>query len=183
MTENVIRFGPYTTRQCLIIDIINNDLIEEAETFNVTLQHPLAGGAKGIKLTPKVATVTVEDRDSMFPDTSIESAKLICVLTAVATVTFESAEYTVQETSSSLRVCVRVVRPRFTSCPVNHPFNLTLLVYDGTACNYYFSLCVCSMHIFSNHIIWCGHFVNTLTLPYETPYRDHFSELNQCLYI
>ena len=137
LTDTTLRFGACAKRQCLTIDIINNDLIEEAETFTITLQHPSSGGTNDIILNPTEATITIEDHDSTFSDTSFAlSFNFLSFLTPVAIVTFERTVYSVQETSSSLRVCARIVSPRSSSCPVNHAFNLTLYVTDGTASNY-----------------------------------------------
>ncbi|CAI8013443.1 FRAS1-related extracellular matrix protein 2 [Geodia barretti] len=110
-----LRFGSCAKRQCLTVDIIDNNLIEDTETFTLTLQHPLRGGTDDIILGPTVATVTIEDED-------------------MTIVTFDRTEYSVQETSGSLTICARVVSPAV-SCPVTTPFSLTLYVYDGTASN------------------------------------------------
>ncbi|CAI8026694.1 FRAS1-related extracellular matrix protein 2 [Geodia barretti] len=113
--DPTLRFGACAMRQCLTVDIIDNNLIEDAETFNLTLIHLPRGSTDDITLHPTVATVTIEDEDMVI-------------------VAFDRTEYSVQETSGSLTICARVVSPGV-SCPVTTPLSLTLYVYDRTAVN------------------------------------------------
>ena len=62
-------FGACAMRQCLTVDIIDNNLIEDAETFTLTLKHPPRGSTDDIVLDPTVATVTIEDEDGTFVGT------------------------------------------------------------------------------------------------------------------
>ena len=67
MRDPTLRFGACAKRQCLTVDIINDNLIEDTETFTVTLQHPpTGGGTDSIVLDPTVATVTIKDEDGTF---------------------------------------------------------------------------------------------------------------------
>ena len=49
--------------------MIDNNLIEDTETFTLTLQHPLRGGADDIVLDPTLVTVSIEDEDGTFVGT------------------------------------------------------------------------------------------------------------------
>ena len=64
--DPTLRFGACAKRQCLTVDIIDNNLIDDAETFNLTLIHPPRGSTDDITLHPTVATVTIEDEDSTY---------------------------------------------------------------------------------------------------------------------
>ena len=69
MRDPTLRFGACAKRQCLTVDIIDNNLIEDTETFTLTLKHPPRGGTADIVLDPTVATVTIEDEDGTFVGT------------------------------------------------------------------------------------------------------------------
>ena len=133
LNDRALNFGACSKKECLTVDIIDDDLIEDTETFTITLQPPSQDFTERIILSPNVTTVTIEDEDSKFPDLSLVFYSVF-FLPVVAIVTFDRTEYIVQETSSSLTVCARVISPRV-SCPVTIPFSLTLIVSDNTACN------------------------------------------------
>ena len=67
--DPTLRFGACAMRQCLTVDIIDNNLIEDAETFTLTLKHPHRGSTDDIVLDPTVATVTIKDEDGAFVGT------------------------------------------------------------------------------------------------------------------
>ncbi|CAI8038161.1 FRAS1-related extracellular matrix protein 2 [Geodia barretti] len=115
LNDRALNFGECSKKECLTVDIIDDDLIEDTETFTITLQPPSQDFTERIILSPNVTTVTIEDED-------------------MAIVTFDRTEYIVQETSGSLTVCASVISPRV-SCPVTIPFSLTLLISDNTALN------------------------------------------------
>ena len=66
MRDPTLRFGACAKRQCLTVDIIDNNLIEDTETFTLTL---LRGSPDDIMLDPTVATVSIEDEDGTFVGT------------------------------------------------------------------------------------------------------------------
>ena len=65
-----MNFSACSKKECLTVDIIDDDLIEDAETFTITLQPPSQDFTERIILSPNVTTVTIEDEDSKFPDLS-----------------------------------------------------------------------------------------------------------------
>ena len=65
-----MNFSACSKKECLTVDIIDNDSIEDAETFTITLQPLSQDFTERIILSPNVTTVTIEDEDSKFPDLS-----------------------------------------------------------------------------------------------------------------
>ena len=61
--NNILRFGACEKKQCLPITIVDNDIIEDTETFEVTLA-PALGLSNRFTLDPRVTTITIEDGDS-----------------------------------------------------------------------------------------------------------------------
>ena len=65
ITDNTMRFLRCATMQCMLIDIINDNLIEDTEMFTITVNPPRQGFTDDITISPSVATITIEDEDSM----------------------------------------------------------------------------------------------------------------------
>ena len=65
ITDNTMRFMECAKMQCMIIDIINDNLIEDTEMFTITVNPPHQGFTDDITISPSVATITIEDGDSM----------------------------------------------------------------------------------------------------------------------
>ena len=68
LNDRAVNFSACSKKECLTVDIIDNDSIEDAETFTITLQPPSQDFTERIILSPNVTTVTIEDEDSKFPD-------------------------------------------------------------------------------------------------------------------
>ena len=64
ITESILRFGACENKQCLPVTIVDNDIIEDAETFQVTLAPSTLGLSNRFTLDPRITTVTIEDGDS-----------------------------------------------------------------------------------------------------------------------
>ena len=60
----MLRFGRCEKRQCITVRIINNDKLEETESFNISLE-----GARGLSSSfifdPLEVSVTITDEDGM----------------------------------------------------------------------------------------------------------------------
>ena len=67
--STLITFNPSRSRECVIINIVENDILESEEDFEVTL-IPM-DNEDFVTLSPDVAIVTISDNDG-------ESALLIC---------------------------------------------------------------------------------------------------------
>ena len=61
-----MRFMGCAKMQCMLIDIINDNLIEDTEIFTITVNPPRQGFTDDITISPSVATVTIEDEDGIF---------------------------------------------------------------------------------------------------------------------
>ena len=137
ITDRTMRFMACAKRQCTQISITNDNLIEDTETFTITVSPPHQGFTDDITISPSVATITIEDEDSMSLNIGIYLFRLSSAalsFSPVAIVTFERPLYEVQETSGRLTVCLSVVQPAV-SCPVNVPFSVDFLVLEDSACN------------------------------------------------
>jgi hypothetical protein len=99
LNDRAVNFSACSKKECLTVDIIDNDLIEDAETFTITLQPPSQHFAERIILSPNVTTVTIEDEDN-------------------ATVGLEEMSFEVNE-GDSIEVCARVTSPSI-FCPINY---------------------------------------------------------------
>ena len=64
LTETFLRFISCSRRQCFDIVIIDDDIIEDVEMFNITLWPPPFGLPRRFTLSPNVTTVTIENDDS-----------------------------------------------------------------------------------------------------------------------
>ena len=64
ITDNFLRVMGCAKMQCMIIDIINDNLIEDTEMFTITVSPPRQGFTNDITISPSVATITIEDEDS-----------------------------------------------------------------------------------------------------------------------
>ena len=134
-TDRTMRFIACAKMQCMQIDIINDNLIEDTEMFTITVSPPRQGLTNDITISPSVATITIEDEDSTSLNRNLfrlSSAALF--YSPVAIVTFDRTFYEVQETSGLLTVCLSVVSPAV-SCPVTTPFSVDFFVVEGNACN------------------------------------------------
>ena len=60
----MLRFGSCDKRNCITVQIINNDKLEETESFNISLE-----GARGLSsafiFDPHEVSVTITDEDGM----------------------------------------------------------------------------------------------------------------------
>ena len=60
----LLRFGACETRQCVTIQIINDDKLEETESFNISLE-----GSHGVSsqfiLDPQQASIYITDEDGI----------------------------------------------------------------------------------------------------------------------
>ena len=68
LNDRAVNFGACSKKECLTVDIIDDDLIEDTETFTITLQPPSQDFAERIILSPNVTTVAIEDEHGLFPD-------------------------------------------------------------------------------------------------------------------
>ena len=119
----------------MLIDIINDNLIEDTEIFTITVNPPRQGFTDDITISPSVATITIEDEDSMSLNRYLfRLSSAVFFFSPVAIVTFDRTLYEVQETSSRLTVCLSVVQPAV-SCPVATPFSVDFFVLEDSACN------------------------------------------------
>ena len=56
-------FGNITRRQCVNVNITDDAVREDAETFTVTLEKPVNGSLRKILIHPAMVTVTILDND------------------------------------------------------------------------------------------------------------------------
>ena len=134
-TDTTMRFLRCAKVQCMLIDIINDNLIEDTEMFTITVNPPRQGFTDDITISPSVATITIEDEDSMSLNRYLfRLSSAVLFFSPVAIVTFDRTLYEVQETSGRLTVCLSVVLPAV-SCPVTIPFSVDYFVLEGSACN------------------------------------------------
>ncbi|CAI8052068.1 hypothetical protein GBAR_LOCUS28505 [Geodia barretti] len=105
LNDRAVNFGACSKKECLTVDIIDDDLIEDTETFTITLQPPSQDFTERIILSPNVTTVAIEDEHD-------------------ATVGLEEMSYEVNE-GDSIEVCARVTSPSI-SCPISYGFSLTI---------------------------------------------------------
>ena len=68
LNDRALNFGACSKKECLTVDIIDDDLIEDTETFTITLQPPSQDFTERIILSPNVTTVAIEDEHGLFPD-------------------------------------------------------------------------------------------------------------------
>ena len=64
ITDNFLKFMGCAKMQCIIIDIINDNLTEDTEMFTVTVNPPRQDFTDDITISPSVATITIENEDS-----------------------------------------------------------------------------------------------------------------------
>jgi glucose/arabinose dehydrogenase len=63
-SAQLVVFGPGETTKSIIVPIVNDQLVEGNETFNVAIDQSLGGATTGV---PRTATVTIIDDDGPFP--------------------------------------------------------------------------------------------------------------------
>ena len=63
--EAVLRFDDCDTWQCVLVSIINDDVMEDTEMFSVTLEQAPIGYNSTITFDPQVANVTIDDDDGI----------------------------------------------------------------------------------------------------------------------
>ena len=135
ITDRIMRFMACAKMQCTRISITNDNLIEDTEMFTITVSPPRQGFTDDITISPSVATITIEDEDSMSLNWYLFRLSFaVLFFSPVAIVTFDRTLYEVQETSGRLTVCLSVVSPAV-SCPVSTPFSVGFFVIEGSACN------------------------------------------------
>ncbi len=111
-TSTTLNFAPGDTSQSTEITIINDDLVEtDVESFQVALSTQ--------ETNPDISVRTLRSNVSITDDDS-------------ATVSLSSAEYTVSETSGTVRITVQVDGGP-AGCPVDFRFSVRLSTLDGTA--------------------------------------------------
>ena len=108
VTETVTFPANSTTSQTVDITVNDDAFVEYVETFTVSLESDDERVAVG-----NPATVAIESEDTL-------------------ELAFESETYTVQETSGSFRVTIRVVSPTV-ACPFDGSFSVRVSTVDGTA--------------------------------------------------
>ncbi len=84
--NGTLTFGAGEVERTIVVPIINDNLLEDSETFTVTLSSPSPGTSVG---SPATATVTILDDDSQS-----------------SAIRFESATYTVNENAQTVTVAV-----------------------------------------------------------------------------
>ena len=135
ITDNIMRFFGCAKMQCMLIDITNDNLVEDRDMFTITVNPPHQGFTDDITISPSVATITIEDEDSMSLNRYLfRLSSAVLFFSPVAIVTFDRTLYEVQETSGRLTVCLSVVSPAV-SCPVTTPFSVDFFVLEDSACN------------------------------------------------
>ena len=65
LNDRVLRFRECQKRKCLTLQIVNDELNENIETFNLTLQPSDQGYRQNITLHPNVTAITIVDDECM----------------------------------------------------------------------------------------------------------------------
>ena len=65
LNDRVLRFRECQKRRCLTLQIVNDELNENIETFNLTLQPSDQGYRKNITLRPNKTAITIIDDEGM----------------------------------------------------------------------------------------------------------------------
>ena len=63
INQTLERFGNSVRRQCFSVNITDDAVCEDAETFTVTLERPSNGSLPKILIRPAMVTVTILDND------------------------------------------------------------------------------------------------------------------------
>ena len=128
----VLMFAACEKRRCETIIIIEDNVAEPMETFNVTLEE-VPGLDARITLDPVEAVVEIIDSNSqscMHHHLLIYC--LLCAIYTVAVVGLEMTFYNVSEDVGVVEVCAIVISPN-TSCPISFPFDVRLSTRDRSA--------------------------------------------------
>ena len=65
LNDRVLRFRECQKRKCLTLQIVNDDLNENIETFNLTLWPSDQGYRQNITLRPNTTAITIMDDEGM----------------------------------------------------------------------------------------------------------------------
>ena len=109
----IVTFAVTQTAETVDVTIVDNNSVEDSESFSVRLETILGQTGVTISESNGEATVTIEDNDP-------------------ATVGLQLTEYRVSEQSESVVIGMEITSPRV-SCPIAFPFTVRLLTDDGTA--------------------------------------------------
>ena len=113
--SGLLTFGPNETSKTFIVPILDDSMMENAETINLSLSNPSCGAQSG---TQSAAALTIIDNDAPTPTPTPTP-------TPAVTVQFSSATYTVVESGGT--ATINVTRTGDTAVSVNFATS------DGTA--------------------------------------------------
>ena len=65
--HEVLRFGACEKRQCITIPILDDNIVEDTESFSIHLEKSL-GLSNRFMIDPGVKVINITDNDGMFPN-------------------------------------------------------------------------------------------------------------------
>ena len=128
--SHCVIFEPRSSRQCVYFNIMDDNIVEEREYFNVTLGR-IADLDARVQLGRTCTTICINDNDSMMLHIVIWCL-LLTNLTVIAGATVRLDPLVVENTEGrSVELCA-VVESASTGCHVEYDFNITFNI-RGTA--------------------------------------------------
>ena len=129
VSVQLFSFAACQRKGCVVVTIIDDEILENIEMFNFTLERTSELDAS-ITLNPVDGVVQINDDDGTF--NVCVYAMLCYFMYTDAVVGLEKIFYMVAESVGYVEVCVIIYQPDI-SCPISFPFNTRLSTIDDTA--------------------------------------------------